>query len=87
MIALPEILIGPAREAGMKVPKDVWKFDPNLFPHFAVYLNAQMGVPMPSPTSHWHNAKVIAQVPDDKIVNVTMDQLEEMGFEIGHAMP
>lgn len=84
MIALPEMLVGPAEEAGIKVPADVRDFDPHEYPYFQVYKTAQLGTPMPSPSSHWTNAKIIAKVPLNRILLVSLHELLQMGFEAGH---
>jgi len=87
MIAFPEMLLAPAEQAGMKFPDDPENYDPNEYPHFHVFSIVQLGSPMPSPTSHWTNAKVIAEIPDDKIHLVTVQDLEALGIEIGYPMP
>ncbi len=83
MIAFPSMLASAAAEAGMKVPEDPDAFDPEEFPHFAVFCKAQLGAPMPSPDSHWENAKVVAAIPADKIMSVTMAELRATGFAVG----
>ena len=83
MIAFPGLLAGPAEEAGMKVPEDPEDFDPKEFPHFSVFLKVQLGAPMPGPTAHWENAKVVASVPDDLIRLVTFKDLLDGGLSIG----
>ena len=67
MLAFIEMLMAPAEKAGMKIPTDPRNFDRNQFPHFTVYAAMQLGQSMPTPTSHWHNATVIAAIPDEKI--------------------
>jgi hypothetical protein len=87
MIAFAPMLIGPAQEAGMKVPEDAENFVAKDFPHFAVFLGVQLGSPMPNPTSHWSNARVVSAIPDDKIKIVTFNDLVELGLEIGYPLP
>lgn len=87
MIAFPEMLIGPATQAGMKTPDDPENFDPEEYPHFQVFLNIQLGAPLPSPNSHWVNAEVIAAIPDLEIRKISLDELVELGFEIGFPIP
>ena len=87
MIAFPEMLVAPAEEAGMKVPPDADEFDPKKYPHFAVFCTAQLGAPMPSWTSHWSNAKVVAAISAKKLKTLTFRQLWDMGFEVGYPMP
>jgi hypothetical protein len=87
MIAFPGMLLSPAEKAGMKIPDNVEDFDRNEFPHFFVFCVMQLGASMPSPTSHWHNATVIATVPNDKIMLVTPEQLVAQGLEVGYPLP
>lgn len=92
MIAFIGLLVNPALEAGIKVPpvdvvEDATKFKGEDFPHWMVYVTMQLGSPMPSPTSHWENAKLVAGIPDDQIRCVTPKQLYKMGFQSGNSRP
>lgn len=87
MIALPSMLMEPAKRAGMKVPEDPDNFDPNEYPHWDVYLKVQIGAPMPNWTAHWDNAQVIASVSEDKIKSITYNDLLEMGLAVGRPIP
>lgn len=88
MIAFASMLIRPAEEAGMKCPtyqalKDKNdEFNPEKFPHFAVFCNVQLGQAMPSWTAHWENAKIIAAIPEDKIRTITLPELLALGLHI-----
>ena len=81
------MLIAPAKEAGMKVPPNAEDFKHADFPHFAVYVGIQLGRQLPYPTAHWDNAKMIAAVPEDKIFDVTFDQLVADGLAVGYPIP
>lgn len=88
MIALPEMLLKPAQEAGIKVPSedaDFDNFNVEEYPHFHLFCCAQLGQPMPTPTAHWENAKVIALIPADKVKAITFGELQTMGFQIGYS--
>lgn len=87
MLAFADMLIGPAKEAGMKVPDDVHNYDRSEYPHFLVYCEIQIGRPMPHTDSHWTNAKIIAAIPDDKIKTVNYEDVMELGIEIGRPIP
>jgi hypothetical protein len=85
VIAFPSMLLSPAEEAGMKVPPadfDEKNLDTlkETYPHFFVFCVMQLGRRMPSSTSHWENAKIIAAIPDDKIMQVTAADLDDLGF-------
>ena len=81
MIAFEGMLENPAKEAGIKVPLNVDKFNAQKYPHFKVFCNIQLGRRMPSPTSHWKNAKIIAAIPEDKIKTMTLGQILELGID------
>lgn len=87
MIALPVLLVEPAQVAGMKVPADPDEFDPEEFPHFYVFLACQLGASMPDWSAHWDNAKVVAAVSEDRIREVTWEQLQANGFSVGYPRP
>lgn len=81
MIAFPEMLIVAATEAGIKVPEDVREYDPRQFPHFKVLANIQLGRKMTSWDNHWINAKIISDIPQEQIMQVTLEDLVELGIE------
>ena len=87
MLSLPEMIVGPAEQAGLKVPPDVNAFDKNEYPHWNVFCAVQLGSPMPSPVAHWENAELIAKIPEDQIREVTFNQLLELGLQIGLPIP
>ena len=79
MIIYPSQLIPAAEEAGMKVPS-LEEFDPEQYPHFAVFCNAQLCRPLTSWNEHWENAKVVASITEDKIKLITPVELTARGF-------
>lgn len=87
MIAFANMLLAPAEQAGIKTPADTENYSRDEFPHFAVFSSIQLGTPMPTPTSHWHNAKVIAGIAEDKIRLVTGEDLTTLGIEVGFPIP
>lgn len=95
MIALPIGLVGPAHEAGIAVPDDPMQFDydkaspeeQSKYVRWVLFCSAQLGQPMPSPSSHWENAKIIAQIPEDELMTITSEGLERLGFQIGYSKP
>ena len=82
MLAFPEMIADAAIQAGIKVPADLNSYNPEHYPHWHVYCTAQLGRRMPSWGCHWSNAKVIANIPDDKIKTVTHNDLNNLGFEV-----
>lgn len=83
MIAFPIMAVAPAGEAGIKVPPDPDNYDPQDYPHFAVFCKVQLGAPMPNPSAHWENAKIVAGVSDADIMSITYQQLLDLGLSIG----
>lgn len=81
MLAFPGMLVPHSESAGMKVPKDPENFNANDYPHFYVYLEWQIGRPIIRNTSHWDNAKIIANIPEDKIKLITYGELVNLGVE------
>lgn len=80
MIGFPGMLIGPAEKAGISVPENEEDYDPDKFPHWHVYLSAQLGTGLPHPAAHWDNAHVVASFPEDRIRKVTAADLISAGF-------
>lgn len=81
MMAFPEMIVGAAIQAGIKVPEDLSEYDKQEYPHWNVYCMAQLGHRIPRCGCHWDNAKVIANITDDKIKLVTVQDLINLGFE------
>lgn len=79
MFALASLIAKAAQDAGMRVPADPdgeWLADE--FPHFSVLCSFQLGCET-QPGDHWHNAKVVAGIPEDKIRNITYGDLRALG--------
>lgn len=75
MLLIDAMLVSFAKSAGIAVPPDLDDFDRNLFPHWTVYTEMQLGRPIGG-ESQLKNAQVIAAVPDDRIRHVTTAKLE-----------
>lgn len=81
MIAFAGLLVGPATEAGIKVPDDPEEYDPNEFVHFHVFCNVQLGAPM-SPETPLANAIIIAQLTEAELRTLTLKQLIARGIAV-----
>jgi disulfide oxidoreductase YuzD len=85
MIAFAGMLIPAAEKAGIKCPSDKevdnWDTEEmkNKYPHFYVFAMVQLGRRM-SPGEHWNNAKIIAKISDEDILNITILDLMELGL-------
>lgn len=87
MIAFPSLLVEPARQAGISVPEDVDNYNPMEYKRWHLYMIVQLGASMPSPGSHWNNARVIAAIPEDELMTIAFGELVELGLETGHPVP
>lgn len=82
MIAFAGMLTEAGRQAGMKVPHDPDGEDwiPDEYPHFDVFCKMQLGKPVRYHGEHWDNAKIVADIPEDRIREVTFNDLLALGF-------
>jgi hypothetical protein len=80
MIAFAGMLLGAAKEAGMKIPKHPDDdFDRKKFPHFHCFCLLQLGRPCVTPGEHFGNAKIIAKIPEKKLVKMTLEDFIRAG--------
>ena len=81
MIVFPHALVAAAEEAGMTVPPDPDKFEESKeqFPHFFVYCMLQLCRPI-TWGNHWQNAKIIAGISFDKLIEMQEADFFEAGF-------
>jgi len=86
MIAFPELLIEPANRAGIPTPDDVTRYEEyaELYPHFFVFCQMQLGSPMPYPSVHFDNAKIIAMFTEEDFFTLTDQDIINHGFQIGY---
>lgn len=87
MLAFDAMLIEPAKQADISIPDDLDCFHSADYPHWVVFCEIQLGKPMPRPSAHWNNAKVIASISNDDITKITYAELEELGLQIGYPTP
>lgn len=78
-MAYPSMLADAAEKAGMKVPPDPDDFVGKEYPRFAVFCTLQLNRRL-NWGEHWDNAKVIAAVPDDKIMTSTLEDFLALGL-------
>lgn len=85
MLAFESLIVGAAEKAKMKVPPTEQidkQWDTSEYPHFKVFCTIQLGRAMSNFTQHWTNAKLIAEIPDDRIRLITLEDLEALGVEL-----
>lgn len=80
MFAFPGMLIGAAEKAGMKVPEDADNYEKEDYPHFWVFCTLQLGVPIEQWDAPWHNANVIAAIPEEDIRMAHAADIYDMGW-------
>lgn len=80
MLAFPGMLVPAATEAGIKVPYDPENYERDEFPHFHVFVQIQLGRPMPYPGCVHDNARLIGSLSDDQAKTITPEQLVERGY-------
>jgi hypothetical protein len=86
MIAFPEMLIGAAEKAGIKVPPNPDEFERDDYMHFFVFSTVQIGAAMPYPGAPLDNAKMIAQISDEEIGQITYQELLDRGLAVGETV-
>lgn len=81
MITFPSLLANAASKSGIMVPQIVDNYSREDYPHWFVFCWAQLGRPMPSPVSHWNNAKLIAGIPANQLKYVSIEDLNKKGLQ------
>lgn len=83
MLAIATRLIEAARHAGMIVPEDLSDYFPFCdrvrYPHFYLFCILQLGRPVAYQGEHWDNAKVIARIPRERLMAMTVQEFAEAG--------
>ena len=80
-IRSPIALIVPAESAGIKVPPDVYNYNPNEYKKWSLFCSAQLNCELPVIDCEWHNAVVIANLTDTMIqIGATWQNLVAAGF-------
>lgn len=65
-------------EIPIKVPEDMENFKEEEYPHWVVFAGIHLGQAFDQ-VAIFENAKIIAKIPDDQIMNVTPKDLMDMG--------
>jgi hypothetical protein len=82
MLMFPGMIADAARAAGMKVPDEPdidGSWDPNDYPHFYVFCGVQLCRPIEW-GEHWENARVVAQVRENELRVITLEELISRGL-------
>jgi len=67
-----------ASNSGMKMPDNPESYSAYEYPHFAMYVMAQMcrKIPNEHPSAHWYNARLISTFSEDAILGTSLADLE-----------
>ena len=81
MMAFPGMLVEAAKKANMKTPPDpdTIEYDAEEYPHFHCYCLLQLARPIRW-GEHWDNAEIIAKIPADKIMTMTLEDFLALGL-------
>lgn len=82
-LATIEMVITAAKKAGISIPNhpdDLEGYKAETYPHWHVYTLLQLNAPLPYSGVHFSNARVVASIPENKIVTFTLKNLLEEGF-------
>jgi len=66
---------------GIKIPPDPNNYEKHEYPHWAVFITIHCGHAFDY-TVLEENARIIASIPDDKIKEITLDDLKELGCDV-----
>ena len=84
-LATIEMVIAAAKRADIAIPKhpeNLEGYNAEEYPHWHVYTLLQLGAQISYPNVHFSNAKVVASIPKNEIVNFTLKNLLEEGFTL-----
>jgi hypothetical protein len=83
MMGFEGMLVDAAIAAGMKVPPDPdnTPYRKEDFPHFWVFCRLQLNRAIQW-GEHWENAKVIANIPEEKLKTMTLEHFIAEGLRI-----
>lgn len=74
----PGMLLTHVDKGDIKIPDDLENYNKEEYPHWFVFSTLHLGYTV-DVYSLKDNAKIIGQIPDDKIKHVTIPELTEMG--------
>lgn len=77
---LPEDLVKPATDAGIKVPPDLDFYQPFKYPYFSLLCTMMAGKPIIDEQASVRNARIIASIPVEDLPTITPEEIWEMGW-------
>ena len=82
MFMFPGMFYNHIKDSKLKMPSDFENYNPEEYPHFHVFMLAHLGQPIDIPELE-NNANIIAEIPEEDIKSVTIDDLMEKGVVFG----
>lgn len=82
MFMFPGMFYNHIKDSKLKMPEDFENYDPEKYPHFHVFILTHLGQPIDI-TALEDNANIIADIPENAIKSVTLNDLMEKGVVFG----
>lgn len=82
MFMFPGMFYNHIKDSKLKMPEDFENYDPEEYPHFHVFILTHLGQPIDIAALE-DNANIIADIPENTIKSVTLNDLMEKGVVFG----
>lgn len=82
MFMFPGMFYNHIKDSKLKMPEDFENYDPEEYPHFHVFILTHLGQPIDIVALE-DNANIIADIPENAIKSVTLNDLMEKGVVFG----
>lgn len=82
MLMFPGMFYNHIKDSKLKMPEDFENYDPEEYPHFHVFILTHLGQLIDIAALE-DNANIIADIPENAIKSVTINDLMEKGVVFG----
>lgn len=82
MFMFPGMFYNHIKDSKLKIPEDFGNYNPEECPHFHVFILIHLGQLIDIAALE-NNANIIADIPENAIKSVTLDDLMEKGVVFG----
>lgn len=82
MFMFPGMFYNHIKDSKLKMPEDFENYNPEEYPHFHVFMLTHLGQPIDIAALE-DNANIIADIPENTIKSVTLNDLMEKGVVFG----
>lgn len=79
MFIFPGMYHPHIKDSNLKMPADFDNYDPAEYPHFHLFLMAHTRMAF-DPTDLEYNANIIAEIPKDRLKEISFKNLMELGI-------